>query len=46
MATSTNSNDLPAGWVMYIDKATGDPYYHNAELNETTWDHPGRWKVE
>jgi len=42
---SKASPELPAGWVKYVDKASGDPYYHNAELNETTWDHPGRWKV-
>ncbi|KAJ8598713.1 hypothetical protein CTAYLR_010777 [Chrysophaeum taylorii] len=38
-------SELPEGWVRYVDPKSGDPYYHNAALNETTWDHPGRWRV-
>lgn len=31
---------LLAGWVEYMDPATGNPYYHNVATNETTWTHP------
>lgn len=42
---SADERPLPPGWVRYVDAESGEPYYHNAELKETTWDHPGRWKV-
>ena len=29
---------LPPGWASYRDPDTGDPYFHNACLNQTTWD--------
>ena len=29
---------LPPGWIAYRDPSTGDPYFHNASLNQTTWD--------
>jgi hypothetical protein len=31
---------LQAGWVAILDSASGKHYYHNAALNETTWDRP------
>ena len=44
--TSTMDGEMPAGWVEYLDPASGCPYYHNAGTGETTWTHPGRrWKV-
>lgn len=42
---SPGKHELPEGWVQYTDPDTGDPYYHNAALKQTTWDPPGRWKV-
>ena len=33
---------LPTPWVEYTSKKLrpGQPYYHNTETEETTWDHP------
>ena len=33
---------MPSGWRSYLDRASGNHYYHNASLGETTWVHPGR----
>ena len=31
---------LPKGWTAHTDPATNKEYYHNKELNETTWKRP------
>ena len=33
---------LPEGWVEYVDRKTGKPYYFNEKKGETTWRHPGQ----
>lgn len=37
---AADSAPLQAGWVAILDAASGKHYYHNATLNETTWDRP------
>ncbi len=32
---------LPAPWVMYTDKDSGQPYYYNTLTGETRWVRPG-----
>mmetsp|Transcript_781 Transcript_781/g.1263 ORF Transcript_781/g.1263 Transcript_781/m.1263 type:complete len:298 (+) Transcript_781:108-1001(+) len=33
-------SDLPKGWQMAMDPATGKTYYYNVELNKTLWEKP------
>ena len=33
--------DRVAAWKMHVDAASGTPYWHNADTNETTWERPG-----
>jgi hypothetical protein len=34
------ADELPAGWKVVIDKATGKPYYWNKSNNVTSWTRP------
>jgi hypothetical protein len=31
---------LPPGWIEHLDRASGNPYFHHAATNTTTWDRP------
>ena len=42
---SGRGQELPEGWVRWVDPATDTYYYHHEESGETTWDDPTRWKV-
>ena len=33
--------DRVAAWKMHVDAASGTPYWHNVDTNETTWERPG-----
>lgn len=34
------SDELPAGWTEHTDRNTGRKYYHNKDLNKSTWERP------
>jgi hypothetical protein len=34
------SDDLPSGWTEHTDLNSGKKYYHNKELNKSTWERP------
>ncbi len=38
------SNDLPSGWTEHTDLNSGKKYYHNKELNKSTWERPKKNK--
>lgn len=38
------SNDLPSGWTEHTDLNSGKKYYHNKELNKSTWERPKKKK--
>jgi hypothetical protein len=40
IAAKCMSAPLPKGWAEYVNEDTGAPYFHHAEKNETSWDHP------
>jgi hypothetical protein len=35
------AGNLPPGWEMKVDPATGDPFYINHKTKVTQWQHPG-----
>jgi protein transport protein SEC31 len=38
--TTTDSSQLPHGWIVLQDPSSGRPYYANSSTGETTWDKP------
>ncbi|XP_033726520.1 BAG family molecular chaperone regulator 3-like [Pecten maximus] len=40
MTQQPNSNDLPPGWEMILDKMTGWPYFIDHNTRQTTWEDP------
>ena len=38
---ATPVGNLPPGWEMKVDPATGDPFYINHKTKVTQWQHPG-----
>ena len=38
------SDDLPSGWTEHTDLNSGKKYYHNKELNKSTWERPKKKK--
>ena len=39
-AQSGSARTLGIEWTKYIDVGSGDPYWHNSETDQTTWDDP------
>ena len=37
-------SDLPSGWTEHTDLNSGKKYYHNKELNKSTWERPKKKK--
>jgi len=42
---NADGNELPEGWVRWVDPDSDEFYYHNALTGETTWDDPSRWRI-
>ena len=43
---ATETLELPAGWVQYMDEESGTPYYFNTETEEQVWEMPSQSGME